>query len=453
MALTSVRQTLAKVWKRLAMAPEPRPPLVPPVRGDDDDDYQLALTEFLRLEGQQKAQHDEASKTIRRTFQGLVALCLFCAITLAGSSDINLLTPEATITLPGLNYKMGFTGFLVIGPLVLTAWVVYLHILWAEHRRSPVPVEGTAFPTLFNMPGATAKATTGFLFYWLVPITLAYFASTALPRFWEGLAATLAAAAVTAALLWLQIRRCPKKWRLLAYPALITLVLGCASLLGLTAWFAIAGESFLFRPLQLFNADLQGKDLRRANLRGAYLAEARLNSANLELADLSGANLNGANLSGADLNGANLSEADVIGAVLSEAVLSGANLSKANLRVANLRGANLSRANLFRADLHGADLRETKLGWANLNRANLFKAKLSEAVLREANLFEANLRGADLSWANLNGANLSGADLREADLRRISSIDCERLKKARNWKKAYRDGELACGAVIPGPPD
>ncbi len=346
MLSTSVLQALAKLWERLAIAPERRPPLEPPAWDSDAQMYERALDNFHRLEEQRKTQHDEASKTIRRTFQGLVALCLFCAVTLAGSPDINLLTPEAIVTLPGLNYPMSFTAFLVIGPVVLTAWGAYLHILWAEHRRSPVSEEGTAFPTLFNMPGTAAKVTTGLVFYWLIPLMLAYFAWTALPRLWEGLAATLVAAAVTAALVWLQVRRCPSEWRWLAHPALFTLVLGCATVLGLTAWSIIAGESFYSRPLQLFKADLQKKDLRRANLRGAYLVEARLNGA-----DLSGANLEGANLSRAFLTGA-----DVSRAILEEANLFGANLKEANLREANMGGAKLSGANLSGAILDKADL-------------------------------------------------------------------------------------------------
>ncbi len=370
MLSTSVLQALAKLWERLAIAPERRPPLEPPSQEGDVKLYGIALDRFHRLEEQRKTQHDEASKTIRRTFQGLVVLCLFCAVTLAGSPDINLLTPEAIVTLPGLNYPMSFTAFLVIGPVVLTAWGAYLHILWAEHRRSPVSEEGTAFPTLFNMPGTAAKVTTGLVFYWLVPLMLAYFAWTALPRLWEGLAATLVAAAVTAALVWLQVRRCPSEWRWLAYPALFTLVLGCATVLGLTAWSFIAEKSFYSRSLQLFKADLQKKDLRRANLRGAYLVEARLD----------GADLSGANLSGANLSGAKLVYADLVEAILVEANLSGADMSEADMSEADLRRADLTRAKLVKADLRSAILVEANLELANLSGANLSGAFLSGAT-------------------------------------------------------------------------
>lgn len=61
------------------------------------------------------------------------------------------------------------------------------------------------------------------------------------------------------------------------------------------------------------------------------------------------ADLEGANLRGVDLSGANLE-----GAILYEANLQDADLRGANLQDEDLRGANLKGADLYRADLEGA---------------------------------------------------------------------------------------------------
>lgn len=100
----------------------------------------------------------------------------------------------------------------------------------------------------------------------------------------------------------------------------------------------------------------------------------------------------------------------------------GASLFKIKLPGADLRGADLSRAKLWEADLRGADLSGVAL---------------EEAALRKAKLWGADLREADLSRADLRGA---------------TGINCDQLKRARIWEKAYRDKSLACGTPIPTPP-
>ena len=105
------------------------PPELPPeppasnISGSQDqagvDLFKLDLDHYNQASDQCKALHDETSKIIRRVFLTLTGTCLFCVITLAGSSDIQLLTAEATVKLPVLNYDMGFEAFLIVGPIVL----------------------------------------------------------------------------------------------------------------------------------------------------------------------------------------------------------------------------------------------------------------------------------------------------------------------------------------------
>ena len=95
-----------------------------------------------------------------------------------------------------------------------------------------------------------------------------------------------------------------------------------------------------------------------------------------------------------------------------------------DLSRADLRGLDLSGFDLSRADLRGADLRGI----------NLSNAKLAGAHLEEAKLFKAVLDGADLAGAFLLGAQF---------------LNCAQLVVTRNWRSAFRDDELGCGAPIP----
>lgn len=94
------------------------------------------------------------------------------------------------------------------------------------------------------------------------------------------------------------------------------------------------------------------------------------------------------------------------------------------------------------------------LSGGGLRGLDLRDADLSDIDLRQSDLRGANLSGADLKGANLEGANLfkaliDGADLTEANLRGVRFLNCAQLETALNWQSAYRDEDLACGAVIP----
>src|ERR1700751_4498182 len=96
----------------------------------------------------------------------------------------------------------------------------------------------------------------------------------------------------------------------------------------------------------------------------------------------------------------------------------------AGLANASLRGVALAKANLAGADCRKADLRDTILSGATLTDANL----------AGANFFKSVLDGADLAGANLIGAQF---------------LNCAQLKTTRNWRFAFRDPDLACGAPVP----
>jgi uncharacterized protein YjbI with pentapeptide repeats len=97
----------------------------------------------------------------------------------------------------------------------------------------------------------------------------------------------------------------------------------------------------------------------------------------------------------------------------------------------------------------GVDLSGGALRGLDLAGADLSGADLGNADLRGANLGGANLTNANLEGANLFKANFNGADLNEADLRGVLFLQCPQLESAKNWRSAYRDEDLACGAEIP----
>ena len=79
---------------------------------------------------------------------------------------------------------------------------------------------------------------------------------------------------------------------------------------------------------------------------------------------------------------------------------------------------------------------------ANLVDANLQKANLGRANLQGAYLREANLQGVFLGEANLQGAFLGEANLQGATLVGAKGLTASQVKKAKNWKLAFYDGDF-----------
>ena len=165
------------------------------------------------------------------------------------------------------------------------------------------------------------------------------------------------------------------------------------------------------QDLSFSGQDFSWLDLNVSQVSGLYRYIWR--SVNLQNANLSWADLQNAALSGVQLQDANLSAALLQGAELSVANLQGARLSDAKLKGAYLSGTNLQGAELSRADLQGADLFRANLQGAKLPRANLQGATLPEANLQGADLFRADLQGAKLLRAKLQNTELSDAKLND----------------------------------------
>lgn len=203
--------------------------------------------------------------------------------------------------------------------------------------------------------------------------------------------------------------------------------------------------------VDLRNALLANCDFRDAVLDGADLSSAMMNSANLTDAQLRRAVLIGvdaqsATLQGADATDANLSEANFQRATLSGATLVDANLNDANFKDANLTACDLRGANLSRTDFRDASMQQAILIGASIQNGDFRRCRLDGANFSSARLTYARFRHAALNTVNLNAARVANADFRQA-----KALSCEQLTQAIDWRAAYRDADLACGAEVPGP--
>jgi Pentapeptide repeats (8 copies) len=335
------------------------------------------------------ARHREVSESLNRSMLTLLTFCLFCWLTL-GSPDRMLVVDDPTIKVPFIDVTLSFFSFLIVGPFLLVVFAIYLHVFFRERMELEAALVdhggNRRAAMLFNLDSPAARLLTGFVFYWLVPLTLGGIAWKALARPEWGAPMLLLTVTITLALAYVWHVRSSERGNLRRARLLYG---GLAVVINVTIGgiFLAFDPTMARRQLDLYRANLQsvwlvGSDLARADLRFANLPQAYLN-----MADLTGANLTAANLTGANLTAANLT---------------GADLTRANLTGANLRRADLAGANLAVADLTGADLTMADLIGADLTRANLTDTLLSSTRFadQEADpahaLTQAQL---DLTWA------------------------------------------------------
>lgn len=419
--------------------------LMPPMAPPEAPDIPLSAM---------KAQHDKVSNTISKTFNILGACSLFFVITLA-APDISFMAADARVQMPVMNFAISFDAFLLIGPVLLTALTIYLHIFIRHQRRfSAIPQE-QQLPTIFNISDGAPSLITWVLFYWMPPLIMGVFAWRALPRPLMGPVMLEATVILAAALLFLQGRRCHPTRRKWAIPVLSTGMVGLI-LFGLYTAFI---EVPFHRDLYLFRGDMTEKDLRGFDLEYAYLKEAKLERTNLQGARISHAVMSDASLSGADLRETRMLQTDARGSRFDKANLANADLSGADLRGAFLNGAVLELANLEGTRLEGAffepDRLKTACNWmladfgpeppsilglpVNLAQ-RIQRSDFSQTVLDDVRLCGVEMRSASFDKASFHGGNAEGADLRNlsgnsllamhasfsrADLRNASFVDAE----------------------------
>jgi uncharacterized protein YjbI with pentapeptide repeats len=360
---------------------------------------------------------DELSKHLLKVSLVLVSFAFFCLLSL-GQPDAAFIKSGGTVKMPFANVDVDFGAFFVIGPTVLSAILIYLHIMLAEWEKfGGRYAYHQRLIYFFNIPTPPSRCLSIFIFYILGPGVLLSFALRARGggTLWVFVTiAYIAAMGLLGLYLW---RREANLRKTIMSSIFLTIVfvpfLWPAILVGLL-------------PLQVSRADLSGQDLRYFNLRGANASAANLSgsdlrSMNLLGIDLFSANLEGARMSNSIISGATLRDAKLRGADLSQIVAIGSDLSRADLfgvqlNYSQLMGADLTFALLSQADLSFANLQGADLSFANLQRADLSFTNLQGSNLRRANLEGASLLNANLKNANLNGADLSSTVLTQAQL-------------------------------------
>jgi pentapeptide repeat protein len=382
---------------------------------------------------------EKCSETVNRTMFSLLAVALFCLLTVFGSPDSRLIALEPSIKVPFTETLVSFVGFLVVAPLLLVVLTTYLHLFYGHfirlHRERRVQELTETYLTLFSMDGWIPRLLSAAILYWLVPLILIVITWKAAVRVEWSLPVAVVTGWLIGALLCLRIvRRGPGKWRLRAVS------LGFLAFLATTAPMVAALK--IDREFERDEWE-RALNLHHAQLKGAWLPRARLSGASLWYADLQEANLNGTVFG----NNAFLHSANLRGADLSATFSIKGILTKANLRDANLSGAHLHGVILTLADLSGAKLRpaidiepfEVGAGTPRFLNAELIGADLRWANLSGADLAEADLREALLAGAIMNGANLRGADLRDT-----KGLTCDQIASAQTDKSTKLPDTLHC---------
>lgn len=418
------------------------------VQGPDTHQKEVDAGKGDAAESQLKRVEAEATDppdfgSVRGVMVVLIMICLFCVSVLFGP-DHSTVPADANLQIPIANIKIHLRGFLFIGPLVVIAFTLYLHIFFEAVSRQLRESHHYSDKYVFTMKNRAARIVTGFLFYWMPCLVLFAFALRTLPR--------PESALLLAVSLWFSVfllnlylhRRMPRRgiWPFLASNSVIALALISGFYVGGPeeggGWIeSVRAVLHEMRPLDLVRADLQGSDLRNVKLDHASLDKAKLAGANLERATLNGVEAVGARFEYADLGSARL-----VCAQLKSANLQGANLSSADLRGANLQYADLTNAEMelvildsvaFDADrlacdpdaLNGgyhpilAQIEKLDGGGVDQDREAEPDSGVEsgrEAVLTGANLTGVKLRGARLTGARLSLATLDQADMPEVEL-------------------------------------
>jgi uncharacterized protein YjbI with pentapeptide repeats len=409
------------------------------------------------------------SESARKLFLVVLAACLYSWLTIATTTDLNLITNRASSPLPIIQTSIPIVGFYWVAPLLLLCVYFYFHFylqkLWEELGSLPAilpdgrPLHTKIDPWLLNdlvrahLPRLNVNRPflsyfqlwiSVLLAWWIAPMTMFLFWGRYLPRH-ERTGTTfhvvLLMISVATALRFYRLavatlrgaERKPLRWRGIvtsrgAYQvSAFAVVVGV--LFGVASWGAIMGVP---SNAPVFHVPLVRQRLGHWERTGPLTWVPRLMAlfGYSPFADLTGADISQkkptwskndrdldsvvrAQLKGTNLRYAEASESFFAGAELYLADLSGSNLERADLHGSDLTEAHLNGADLSDANLTGAN---TNMSGAYLIDTYLFGANLSDANLSGAHLNKAHLGGADLRGAGLGGAYLNDADLVGADL-------------------------------------
>ena len=299
----------------------------------------------------------DLASSLAWAFQSMVIAAAFCAITVLGHGDVELIATSATgvvasvssVDVPLLGLKLLFPAFCAVSPWVLVSIQFYLWI--QANALLKTPGGTTANGLMRNHIDMWPLSLLSIALYVLVPATI-------LVIFWKISALRYAGQAwflnvwqvcvllafALSALLSALAQGVDWRHRHLFKSRLRFRLVG--GLLGgvLVVGFAVAGWQGLHRGMNLRNTNLAGGDLRRYDLTGADLTGADLRTAILSGVQFARATLEEANLEYADLRGANLADTELLHARMDNADLRGSCLAGGNLESVSIQNADLRYA-------------------------------------------------------------------------------------------------------------
>ncbi len=419
----------------------------------------------------------EISDSAQKLFLALLAGCLYSWLTIAQTTDVDLITNRASTPLPIIQAAIPIVGFYVVTPLILLCLYFYFHFylqkLWEELGTLPAIfpdgrlVHNRTDPWLLNdlVRSYFAKLKDGrpFLSYfqawvsvvlawWLVPVTLFLFWGRYLRRhdlFWTVFHALLLALAVfSAARLYriagetlrglersafrlkeaLKSRHTYVRLTIATVIAVFFLAISAGAIPANThasvnppsIWISTIMECIRYSPFaNLTNTDVS---IKPPNWTGKNDGELDfVKGPHLEIGDLRGAIAENAffakaNLEELHMEGSYLYRADFRKTKLANAYLDDANLTLALLQDADMDKAHLQNAKLMHARLDGANLQVADLEHANLDHASLIGAYMGLADLKSAFLAHATFQEAQLNQVTLRESVSFGANLTGANL-------------------------------------
>jgi uncharacterized protein YjbI with pentapeptide repeats len=422
-----------------------------------------------------------------RGLTSLVVTLLYLFITVASTTDLQLLLPESRISLPIIGVQLNLFYFSIAAPaLILILHFNFMMNLLDHARKLKAWGEVATREQLVLLPGFILTYTYVFarrtFNYWLMrilqvaviclaPLLLLLFVQIRFADYhdvwltgWHLL------------IVFLDVFVLLVYWIRIAYPSLLeaqydrlpnfTSLLGLlrrnrSILFGYTPSFLsallvsagcllivmlIKGDYFEQTHWYVPRLHVIGETLVKAEPSDAiihvYLSkEKTIDEAWADHAE--GIDLRRRDLRYARLDACNLPNAQLDSVLLNHASLRGTELNGACLDSAKLNGAYL-----WRAELDGADLSSAALNGVNLRLARLNGANLEFAELNGADLWSAYLRGANLRNAELNGADLGGVDLCGSDLE-SAKLNCADLRSSLLNGANLENAELN-GAVLQG---
>ncbi len=423
---------------------------------------------------------EESSKLLRTLFLMMISVVAFSLLTIASTTDVQLLTNSTSFPLPIIGTPVSIQQFYLIAPFGIACLYFYFHLYLIRHYRliSKLPAvfpDGTPFderlyPWMFNTwtkifftklqsQDRLADALTHFLIiflgWMLVPtLLLVFMGRFVVTHSWTITEVHFFLTLFTLGAAFYLLVTLEKKVfavslgiknKILRYLWVVFVLAGSLHLYllfgkfdslnsDLDVWLTRAnfiGKDVSFRPdnWDPLNplAGVKGANLKEASLRGAYGYNVFLVKAKME-----NANLSGARFEEADLRGADLQKAQLVNGFFHESLFDKATLVGANLNFIGCARCSFKSANLDSSDLSGSFLA----------KANLQAATLQSASLLDANLTEASLVGADLRNTNMLDVRLHDANIKYVYFVNAAGLTPQQVKQARHWKWALFDNSL-----------